>query len=63
MEYIEILVLTNSWGEPNGIDTEKWAKFLLEVVLLDVCAGCRRHPEFLRVIRELEIHEAKRAET
>jgi hypothetical protein len=59
LEYIQIFILSSSRCQPQGVDTKEWAKLLFEIILLDICAGCRRYPELLRIICELEIHESK----
>lgn len=63
-ENVSMLVYTvaRNWREPERVDAEEGTEFVLEVLLLNVSARSRRHPELLRVRRELVIHEAQRAE-
>ena len=48
--------------QPEGVDAEERPELVDKVLLLLVCAGSRRHPQLLWIIRNLEIHEAHRAE-
>lgn len=62
VEDIGVRVLTFTRCEPESVDTEEWPELVDKVLLFDICAGSRRYPELLRVIRDLVVGETHGAE-
>lgn len=62
LKNITLVIFLWTRSDPESVDPEEWSEFLLEVVLFLVCPATRRHPQLLRVISDLNIHETKETE-
>ena len=61
VEDVTLMILSWTRSQPERVYSEERSKLLLEVVLLQIGARCGRHPQFLRVISDLDIHETEKA--